>query len=74
MPTLDDVINYVLTTEELSDLPTIADALNERFASEIGLAIEESAPVEEAPVEEAPAEEGAPAKEETPANLPPLGL
>lgn len=70
MPTLDDVINYVLTTEELSDLPTIADALNERFASEIGLAIEESAPVRE----EAPAEEGAPAKEETPANLPPLGL
>ena len=70
MPTLDDVINYVLTTEELSDLPTIADALNERFASEIGLAIEESAPVGE----EAPAEEGAPAKEETPANLPPLGL
>lgn len=69
MPTLDDVINYVLTTEELSDLPTIADALNERFASEIGLAIEESAPVEEAP-----AEEGAPAKKETPANLPPLGL
>lgn len=69
MPTLDDVINYVLTTEELSDLPTIADALNERFASEIGLAIEESVPVEEAP-----AEEGAPAKEETPANLPPLGL
>lgn len=69
MPTLDDVINYVLTTEELSDLPTIADALNERFASEIGLAIEESAPVEEAP-----AEEGAPAKEKTPANLPPLGL
>ena len=69
MPTLDDVINYVLTTEELSDLPTIADALNERFASEIGLAIEESAPVEEAP-----AEEGAPAKEETPANLPLLGL
>lgn len=69
MPTLDDVINYVLTTEELSDLPTIADALNERFASEIGLAIEESAPVEEAP-----AEEGAPAKEETPTNLPPLGL
>lgn len=67
MPTLDDVINYVLTTEELSDLPTIADALNERFASEIGLAIEESAP-------EAPAEEGAPAKKETPANLPPLGL
>lgn len=70
MPTLDDVINYVLTTEELSDLPTIADALNERFASEIGLAIEESAPVEE----EAPAEEGAPVKEETPSNLPPLGL
>lgn len=69
MPTLDDVINYVLTTEELSDLPTIADALNERFASEIGLAIEESAPVEEAS-----AEEGAPVKEEAPANLPPLGL
>jgi hypothetical protein len=35
MPTLDDVINYILTTEELSDLPTISDALTERFATEM---------------------------------------
>jgi len=72
MPTLDDVINYILTTEELSDLPTISDALTERFATEMWLVadmwwaqediVEEE--VEEAPVEEAPAEE----------NLPPLSL
>jgi hypothetical protein len=35
MTTLDDVINYILTTEELSDLPTIMDALTERVASEM---------------------------------------
>lgn len=71
MPTLDDVINYILTTEELSDLPTISDALTERFATEMWLVAdmwwawaEAEAPVEEAPVEEAPAEE----------TLPPLSL
>jgi hypothetical protein len=35
MTTLDDVISYILTTEELSDLPTIMDALTERVATEM---------------------------------------
>jgi len=35
MTTLDDVISYVLTTEELSDLPTIMDAITERVATEM---------------------------------------
>ena len=35
MTTLDDVISYILTTEELTDLPTISDALTERFATEM---------------------------------------
>lgn len=65
MPTLDDVINFILTTEEVSDLPTIGDALNERFATEIGL-VAEGAETEEAPKEEKAPEEG-------PA-LPPLSL
>lgn len=71
MPTLDDVINYILTTEELSDLPTISDALTERFATEMWLVADMGEPVdveeevvEEAPVEEVPSEE----------NLPPLSL
>lgn len=71
MPTLDDVINYILTTEELSDLPTISDALTERFATEMWLVAdmwwssEEEIPEEEIVAEEAPAEEQA---------LPPLSL
>jgi hypothetical protein len=35
MTTLDDVINFILTTEELTDLPTIMDALTERVATEM---------------------------------------
>jgi len=73
MTTLDDVINFVLTTEELSDLPTIMDAITERVATEMWLVADQSAPaeVEEMPVEEAPVEEAAPAEEEP---LPPLSL
>lgn len=70
MTTLDDVISYVLTTEELSDLPTIMDAITERVATEMWLVADQSMPAEaEMPVEEAPAE--APAEEEA---LPPLSL
>lgn len=71
MPTLDDVINYILTTEELSDLPTISDALTERFATEMWLvadmwwASEEVTPEEEVVAEPT-------AEEEQP--LPPLSL
>lgn len=64
MTTLDDVISYVLTTEELSDLPTIMDAITERVATEMWLVADQAAPaevteevVEEAPVEEVPTEE-----------------
>lgn len=60
MTTLDDVINFVLTTEELSDLPTIMDAVTERVATEMWLVAEQSAPEEV----EAPVEEEAPASEE----------
>ena len=61
MPTLDDVINYILTTEELSDLPTISDALTERFATEMWLVADMWWAPEEAPIEEeAPAEEALP--------------
>jgi len=77
MTTLDDVINFVLTTEELSDLPTIMDAITERVATEMWLVADQSVPAEveempeEMPVEEAPVEESAPAEEEP---LPPLSL
>lgn len=71
MTTLDDVINYILTTEELSDLPTIMDALTERVASEMWLAVEQWEEVEELPVEEAPVEEAPAAEEQA---LPPLSL
>lgn len=71
MTTLDDVINFILTTEELTDLPTIMDALTERVATEMWLVADQWAPaaVEEVPVE-APVEE-APAEEQA---LPPLSL
>lgn len=77
MTTLDDVISYILTTEELSDLPTIMDALTERVATEMWLVADQSTPAEveempeEIPAEEAPIEEAAPAEEEP---LPPLSL
>lgn len=77
MTTLDDVINFVLTTGELSDLPTIMDAITERVATEMWLVADQSAPAEaeempeEMPVEEAPMEEAAPTEEEP---LPPLSL
>lgn len=71
MPTLDDVINYILTTEELSDLPTISDALTERFATEMWLVADMWWAPEEAPIEEEVAvEEAAPTEE----NLSPLSL
>lgn len=71
MPTLDDVINYILTTEELSDLPTISDALTERFATEMWLVADMWWASEEVIPEEEPVAEEA-ATEEQP--LPPLSL
>ena len=73
MPTLDDVINYILTTEELSDLPTIMDALTERVATEMWLVADQAAPAEaeEMPVEEPMPTEEAPEEEQA---LPPLSL
>ena len=70
MPTLDDVINYILTTEELSDLPTISDALTERFATEMWLVADMWGAPDVTPTEEeAVAEEAA-----TEEPLPPLAL
>ena len=73
MTTLDDVISYVLTTEELSDLPTIMDAITERVATEMWLVADQAAPAEaeEMPAEEPMPTEEAPAEEEA---LPPLSL
>lgn len=75
MPTLEEVINFILTTENIEDLPTIGDALNERFATEIGLVAEGVAEEEsfEEEQEAAPEEVAAPTEEEKGA-LPPLAL
>ena len=37
MITIDDVINFILSTDDLTALPTIMDALTERMASELGM-------------------------------------
>ena len=64
MITIDDVINFILTTDDLSVLPSIMDALSERISTEFGIAPDmwttEEAPVEETPAEEMPAEENQP--------------
>lgn len=53
-----DIINYILSTETIEDLPAIMDAITERVATEMWLTTE---PVEETPiVEEAPITEEAP--------------
>lgn len=64
---LTDVINYILSTENIEDLPSIMDAITERVATEMWVVAE---PVEELPEEtmeepveapaEAPAEAGMP--------------
>lgn len=54
---LNDVINYILSTENLEDIPNIMDAITERVATEMGIVAENTGEmVEEMPVEEAPAE------------------
>lgn len=64
MITIDDVINFILTTDDLSVLPSIMDALSERVSTEFGIAPDmgstEEAQVGEAPAEEIPAEENQP--------------
>lgn len=70
MITIDDVINFILSTDDLTALPTIMDALTQRFAGELGMSSEmptegtteemptEEMSAEETPAEEAPVEEG----------------
>lgn len=54
---LNDVINYILSTENLEDIPNIMDAITERVATEMGIVAENTEEmVEEMPVEEVPAE------------------
>lgn len=71
MTTLDDVINFVLTTEQLTDLPTIMDAITERVATEMWLVSDQWEPFDVEPTWQAPVEwEAAPAWEP----LPPMAL
>lgn len=75
MTTLDDVISYILTTADLSDIPTIMDVLTERVASEMWMVSEWSEPAEaELPEEEVVAEEEVVEEVPTEENLPPLSL
>ncbi len=65
MITIDDVINFILSTDDLTSLPTIMDALTQRVAGELGMSSEmpeeeAEAPEEEMPAEEMPAEENQP--------------
>lgn len=71
MPTLDDVINYILTTEEVSDIPTIMDVLTERVATEMWMVADQWAS-EEIEVDESL--EAAPEEATTEEDLPPLTL
>ena len=60
MITIDDVINFILSTDDLTALPTIMDALTERMASELGMvsnASEQEEVISEETPEEAATEE-----------------
>jgi hypothetical protein len=71
--TLKQVLDFIETTPALEDLPTISDALTNRFADELGLYIEaEEEAKEEAEdiAEEAKKDE----KEEEKETLPPISF
>ena len=55
MITIDDVINFILSTDDLTALPTIMDALTERMASELGM-VSNASEQEEVMSEETPEE------------------
>ena len=55
MITIDDVINFILSTDDLTALPTIMDALTERMASYLGMVSNDSEQ-EEVMSEETPEE------------------
>lgn len=68
--TLKQVLDFIETTPALEDLPTISDALTNRFADELGLYIEAEEEVAEDAAEEAKEE----AKEEEKETLPPISF
>lgn len=37
MITIEDVINFILSTDDLTALPTVMDAITQRMASELGM-------------------------------------
>lgn len=78
MPTIEEVINFILTTEKIEDLPTIGDALNERFATEIGLVADrdiDDATDVKTDIEDLPPAPATPAADEkAQAPLPPFSL
>lgn len=69
---LDDVINFILSTQEVSDLPTIMDALTERFAQEMWLVSDQMS--DEMPEDMAAEVEELPEEWSDENALPPLSL
>lgn len=68
--TLKQVLDFIEATPALEDLPTISDALTNRFADELGLYIEAEEEAAEDIAEEAKEE----AKEEEKEDLPPISF
>lgn len=68
--TLKQVLDFIETTPALEDLPTISDALTNRFADELGLYIE----AEEEAKEEVAEDNAEEAKEEEKETLPPISF
>lgn len=71
--TLKQVLDFIETTPALEDLPTISDALTNRFADELGLYIEAEEEVKEEAednAEEAKKDE----KEKEKETLPPISF
>lgn len=74
---LEDVINYILTTENLEDIPTIMETLTERVAGEIGVIGQPMSMDQEAPMgPEMPMDQGMPMDpsmmQEQPQEMPPV--
>lgn len=69
--TLKQVLDFIETTPSLEDLPTISDALTNRFADELGLYIEAE---EEAKEEIEDIAEEAKEEEKEKEDLPPISF
>jgi len=77
--TLEKVLNFIETTPSLEDLPTISDALTNRYADELGLYIEDTQAKDESSnqddqEESTNEEEPTDSEEESNKNLPPFSF